>query len=198
MRGIGAGFGVGSEFVSRSLRIASKDATELMQRLCDEGYVEPIDFDATQNAWQIGSKGRTLANATFAKPLTAKTAQGLVDTFVARCAVIDSDDGYFKFVREAWLFGSFARGEERPSDVDIFVELVDKEPRTQESMRKHAKASGRRFATYLDQLGWPEHQALLYLKQRSSGLSLHTMDEQAKQLPEARLIYKSQRTAKSM
>lgn len=64
-------------------------------------------------------------------------------------------------------------------DLDVAVELVPREPdferQTEANYRRvtEESARGRRFASIFDQLTWWHQEAMLFLRRRSRGLSLH-------------------------
>ena len=136
--------------------------------------------------------------------LTRTTADRLVSNVIERARAINADPDMLNWVTKVALFGSHLKGKERPGDVDIAYQLQRRESdgarwrkAAMERVRA-AHAAGRRFSTYIDELGWDQDEVRLKLKNRSAGLSLHGwwdlegLIRETKGTIEYRLIYEYQ------
>lgn len=76
------------------------------------------------------------------------------------------------------VFGSFLdRDAVDFGDLDLQVELVNRPAEDlAEAKLAYAKASGRSFSSFMDQLFWAEKEARQVVKNRSGYISIHTED----------------------
>lgn len=166
------------DIIARQLEVDATTAGQIQQGLLDEGYIEPSDPVIGQGHWQLTWKGSALANASTRRPITRKTAERLVEEFLARVREVNAA-GYAYRVRRVIVFGSFLGDSPDLGDVDLSIELEDRysDPGEREAAHKAriaaAENAGRHFKDYLEMLGWPEQELLLKLKNRSPSLSLH-------------------------
>ena len=80
-----------------------------------------------KDTWTICQAGMTFAAATAAKPLTRATAERALAAFMERVARVNSDPYFLGQVTRVALFGSMLSPDnDRPSDVDLAVEIVPK------------------------------------------------------------------------
>ena len=85
---------------------------------------------------------------------------------------------------------------ERVSDVDLLLELAPKDPdpdrhQVLTERRIHeAREEGRRFTHLVEDLAWPQHEALAFLKARKRSLSLQVgRTEEIQRLGAHRILY---------
>jgi len=96
------------------------------QRLCDRlGHQRRSETGPGRGlGYRATLRGYGLCNASFARPVTAATAQRHLDAFLDRVAQVNADPHAPHVVTEVVLFGSFARGtDDRFGDVDIALRL---------------------------------------------------------------------------
>ena len=148
----------------------------LANSLVTAGLIEAVGPDGI---WVVTQAGRTLSIATAAKRITRATANRALSQFLERVGQVN-DDSYFlgKVVRLV-LFGSMLRPEiERLSDVDLAVELANKEAdfdraREQNYQRAEALAAkGHQFRNVLEQAGCWYWETFRFLKGGSRVISL--------------------------
>jgi hypothetical protein len=161
-------------------------ARQIFQELCREGYIEPVPehhrFDKPDR-WFTTIKGNVLAHASTRKPITRKTAERLVEEFLARVREINAGDYAYR-VRRVIVFGSFLSDSPDLGDVDLSIELVDPYRGSDERKAAHearieaALQAGRRFGDYYQRLFWPKQEGWLKLKHRSPSLSLHNEEQE--------------------
>jgi hypothetical protein len=160
---------------------SSEDADELLSRLAEAGFLERRvqHWDGIDHVeWATTVRGGALANASFLKPMTRDKAQSLLQGVLARANSYNADPTKPMWVQRIAVFGSFLdRDAVDFGDLDLQVELVDRPADDLvESKLAYARASGRSFSTFMDQLFWAEKEARQVLKNRSGYISIHTED----------------------
>src|SRR3954451_5109597 len=96
---------------------------ELARALAAQGLIRKLQKDA----WTICQAGITFTVATAAKRLTRATAERALATFMERVARVNTDAYFLGQVTRVALFGSMLNPDiDRPSDIDIAVEIAPK------------------------------------------------------------------------
>jgi predicted nucleotidyltransferase len=154
--------------VAHILGLRDSRARRILIRLGKEGLVH-----AKEDHWEITAKGRTLTMATAASPLRKATAETLIVKLIERAKMINKSNHLAYRVQRLVVFGSVARGAERPNDVDVACSLVPRfegdKQRVVEDARRDEKGS---FANTSEWAVWPKLEVLKILKSRSRGLSI--------------------------
>ena len=117
--------------------------------------------------------------ASAAPPLRRETAERLVAGLVRRASLMNADDRWAYRVGMLVLFGSFARGVERPNDVDIACELRprwtgERQSREEQVRRDHR---GKCFRNISEWTTWPKLEVIRYLRAHARGLSIHEFED---------------------
>ena len=96
-----------------------------------------------------------------------------------RIELLNGDPHFLARVEKAVVFGSYLSRVDRLGDVDVAIRLIPREP----DHEKHSKANsrrvaeeyrkGRRFSNNIEQVFWWNREAMLFLRNRKRGLSLH-------------------------
>jgi len=173
-----------TELLAEKLGLSKKRGPSLLNDLAAEGFVTPhLDFHK-RACWRLTKRGRALALASAAKPLTRATADRLVEEFLARAMAINTNGELAYVVTDAVLFGSYLTDARRLNDVDIGFRLARRNPAANAVEENNHRVSvarkrGRQFRSWFDELNWPRTEVLLLMKARSRGLSLHDMDNDA-------------------
>src|SRR5437660_709966 len=117
--------------------------------------------------------------ATAAPPLRRETAERLAAELVDRARLMNADNRWAYRVRMLVLFGSYARGVERPNDVDIGCELHPRwsgeRQRRKEQERRTRREEG--FRNISEWAMWPKLEVIRYLRARARGLSIHELED---------------------
>jgi predicted nucleotidyltransferase len=157
---------------------------EARERLCSfeaEGYVQRVSPD--DDWWETTIKGSALAQARFSKPISRATATRLLGEVIERARTYNSDPKRLLTVSRIEVFGSFLDpSADRLGDLDIAVSTVRRETdgrRFIDSVLTYTRESGRRFGTYSERLGWPERELRMFLKNRSTAVSITDEDVSA-------------------
>jgi predicted nucleotidyltransferase len=147
----------------------------LVQALHDAGLIEA----SGPSSWTVTQAGRTLSSATAAKAITRPTAEKALAQFLERVTQVNEDPYFLARATRVVLFGSLLKPDvERLSDVDLAVELTNKESdfqlaQAQNQQRAEELANrGRRFRNILEWEACGYLEALQYLKGRSRVIAL--------------------------
>lgn len=183
------GCGVSAWYVAKVLQKPDTwhqpDATDprahkLLKDLLGAGYLA-----LTQHGgYDTTAKGASLALATAAQPLKRATADRLVAELLERVETINQDDlGEFPYtVQRVTLFGSYLSDRERINDVDVLVDLKRRfcDPELQQRYEEFATAEygPERWSSLGHELMWPLLRSLKFLKNRSTGLSIHLAESE--------------------
>jgi hypothetical protein len=162
-------------------QVSPNEADELLDRLADAGFLERQvrHWDGESHVeWATTVRGGALANASFLKPMTREKAQWLLDGVLGRASTYNADPAKPIWVQRIAVFGSFLDPDAVDfGDLDLHVELVNRPADDLvEAKLAYARASGRSFSSFMDQLFWAEKEARQVLKNRSGYISVHIED----------------------
>ncbi|MCI0621166.1 MAG: hypothetical protein L0387_05765 [Acidobacteria bacterium] len=172
------------KYASQLLGLSEVRAKRLVSELLKLGYIE-----AHTNMRKGKSYSRTLAGSTFseasaARPLKRETARQKLEGFLQRVREVNESEYFLYKVKRVLVFGSYLQDDRgKINDIDVAVELVHREcnPEKRQVANKQrideAFKAGRQFRTIIDEMFWPYHEVLLFLKARSRAISLHTTDD---------------------
>jgi len=121
--------------------------------------------------------GHDFTRASAAKRIKRETATRALSEFIKRIQLVNANPKYLYSVRRVVVFGSFLQHRDRLGDVDVAVDLksrvaFDKKHAWVELFRRHARASGRSFSTFDEEIFWPRREVLLVLKSRKRSISI--------------------------
>ena len=158
----------------------SRTDTQVARALADAGYLREylVDNDG-QTWWETTIKGNALAQASFGRPITRATAQRHLAGVIDRAQRFNADTSHLVDISELVVFGSYLNPDiQHLGDLDLGVTFRSRIPETTstgertEILLSYAEASGRRFNHFLDMLAWPDHEALLTLRNRSAVINI--------------------------
>jgi hypothetical protein len=165
------------EFVRETLGLTDAKAKRLCAALAKTGFLEPQS--CSKAIWNLTKDGIRLRGATATKPLHRKTADRLISDLLIRISMLNKSSHFLARVQQAIVFGSYLGNGDRIGDVDIAIELV----RRESDFDKHCAANskrvreeterGRSFQNMVDEIYWWHREAMLFLRNRKRGLSLH-------------------------
>jgi hypothetical protein len=175
------------KFIMDDMYLSRRDTESFIACLKAEGLLEDYVLDKELHPselqylpyYQLTPKGSQFRAASATKQLHRKTADRLLADFIERIEALNGNPYYLGIVKKAVVFGSYLGTEERISDIDIALELDHREPdlkkfeTLQRARVNEQMGEGRTFGIFIDELGWWEREAYLYLKNRKRGLSLH-------------------------
>lgn len=149
---------------------------DLARELRREGLIECRG----RGVWTVSQTGCTFAAATAAKRLTRATAEHALSEFMERVARVNDDPYFLAKVARVVLFGSMLNPEtDRPSDIDLAIEVVPKEPdrdRLHQQNQERAEVlarTGRGFRNDFEMLFCWRFEVWKFLKGRTRAISLH-------------------------
>jgi hypothetical protein len=169
---------VGGSITLRTVRLVLRcsdfEADWVLNRLQNDGFIESVG-----GRLEPSTSGRALAMATAAPPLRRATASRLVADLVGRAHALNADDSWAYRVGTVVVFGSYVRGVDRPSDVDVACELrprwrADRQ-RAQEQVRRETR--GEPFRNMSEWASWPKLEVFRFLRARARGLSIHELED---------------------
>lgn len=146
------------------------------------GYLQRSEIGSTagDDWWVTTTKGNALAQASYGKPISRVTATRHLAEVIERARVYNADPARLLTIAEIAVFGSFLDpAVDRLGDLDLAVSAVRRETngdRHVDQVLAYARASGRRFDAFHEQLFWPARELRMILKNRSPAISITTED----------------------
>jgi len=159
-------------------------AASAVAELKNLGYLQLEDgtAHAGEDWWVTRTLGNALAMASFAKPISRATAERLLAGLLERTKAWNANPDRLVSIDEVIVFGSYLDPTiDRLGDVDIAVTLSnwpEHQPHEifNKRVRAYSRASGRTFPSFVDELLWPEKEAVQHLRNRSTALRITTED----------------------
>lgn len=153
--------------------LVAGDGRALLKVLLAEGLIQA----AGHANWEVSQAG--LSSASAARPVTRATAERALAQFLDRVALVNGEPYFLARANRVVLFGSFLRQEaERLSDVDLAIELIEKETdwdRARQLNQQRAEdlaALGHRFRGILEVAACWHIETLRFLKGGSRVIAL--------------------------
>ncbi len=176
-------------YVREILRCSDAAAIRVLNRLQEDNFVEPV-----RGHLEPTTKGSALAMATAAPPLRRETASRLITGLIERARALNVDERWAYRVRTVVAFGSYARGVDRPNDVDIACELrprwAGEKQRAQEQVRREIRREP--FRNMSEWATWPKLEVIRFLKARARGLSIHELEGWILQTPHHEVLFEAE------
>lgn len=161
-----------------------RGGAEIARELAAEGYLQlnADDVDG-ERWWETTTAGNALAQASFGRPITRATAARHLTAVLDRADAFNAEASRLVAIREILVFGSYLDPyADTLGDLDLAVSFVSRLPAEAtrdehtEQLLAYARASGRRFASFVDRLFWPQQEALLILRNRSAAINITCED----------------------
>jgi hypothetical protein len=158
------------------------DARSQLDQLVDAGYLKRAESErvAKEYQWITTIKGNALAQASFGKPISRKTATRHLEEVVARARSYNASPDYLLTIASIKVFGSYLdRAVDSLGDLDLAITVVRRETdgdRYVNQVLEYAHASGRNFGSFIDELFWPRRELQMILKKRSPAISITNED----------------------
>ena len=154
------------------------DPDDLAERLAAAGLIQQDAHNlrvSQRTNWVRTKHGGQVAAATFAQPITRKTADAVIAAAVANARAFNDDDTKKAAVTELVVFGSYVdNSKELLGDVDMAIKVGDRFPHIDPSA--YAAASERTFRSFIEEVGWWQTEAYKAVRGRRRSLSLFTED----------------------
>jgi predicted nucleotidyltransferase len=183
--------------VQRFFGVGPATARKIVKSLVVAGFAEP-GAAGRVGYWKTTNRGRQLALATAAKPISRAAAEKKLSEFLERVMAVCDDPRFLYKVTRVAVFGSYLGDSKDLGDIDLAVGLTHKETdlhKQRELNSQHcreAQARGRRFGTKLEMLYWPQTEVRRFLKARSWCLSFHYLEELSGLGCEYKVIYEDE------
>jgi predicted nucleotidyltransferase len=202
-------------FVAERCRVSKRRAKKIIEMLVSDGYLEFAERSRELAApyaprtekpryrfvdcYKLRQKGERLSQGSAAGKMPRTNAERIIERLLGRVAQVNAASDYLFNVATVIVYGSYVRGEALLSDVDIAVELEPKwdvaiitnaEYRSLTDKRvEAARANGRVFPSFLEQLDWPRREVILHLRAQTRGLSLHELADFAGMVKDENFAY---------
>lgn len=166
-----------AEILSGSLESTGLSPETVLAGLETAGYMKKVRVDDDGDIWwDTTIQGNALAMASFGRPISRKTAHLLVSGLLERAKGYNADPDKPLFLNTLRVFGSYLNPEIDPlGDVDIEL-TYGRRITDQRALSEYARAEGRSFNTYMDELRWPQTELVQHLKKRSAFISITLED----------------------
>ena len=143
---------------------SASESRAFVRAMVSAGLIER----AGSRRWSVTQAGQTMSSATAATRVTRATGERALREFMARVDRVNQNRHYLGKVVAVVLFGSMLQPEvDRPSDVDIAVEIVPKEADPGRARAKNERraqeleAKGHRFRGYFDRCAGFQRASIL-------------------------------------
>lgn len=172
-------------------------ATRLLNAMLAESYIEP--HPTRSEVWLLTEKASKLAHAAAAPPMTRDVAERTLVEVIERAKVMNAPECQLAFgVWQLFVFGSYLTAAELLNDLDVAVEWRprfqdrDKQFAHERERTRQARRAGRHFSNLSEEMFFPHYEARLFLKGKSSRISLHDAIEEREFLETVpkRLVYR--------
>jgi predicted nucleotidyltransferase len=193
----------GSKSLAHYMKVPPARAERTIMHLAKFGYVERDKLVNNHDAWCLTNAGRAFTNANAMRPLPKEEAKRLLDDFLARVKKVNRDPYFLYQVSKVLLFGSYLSKKETLGDIDLAIELAPKERNKKRfetlvmQRSRDAVRGGRRFATFIDELAWPETEVRRFLKGKARYISLHSASDGILKTCAKRIIFRVDRSSHS-
>jgi predicted nucleotidyltransferase len=120
--------------------------------------------------------------STLLSSFRRSTAGRLVANFLQRVEEVNGDPSLLYWIDEVIVFGSFLTESEMLGDVDLAVSTTcrikgnDEYHKLRKARVEEARARGRTFQSFYDELSWAQREIILRLRNRSNSLSIHHLE----------------------
>lgn len=181
----------------QALVLSVRAAGRVVARLEAEGYIVHDCVYRGRPFWRVAPLGRRLAHAKGARPITRRAAERLLKQFLKRVEEVNANSYYVYRVTCVAVFGSYLTDKAKLGDIDLAVTLEPREADHDRHLQRvrwraaNAREEGRRFSTFVDELGWAEKEVRQYLKGRSPYIAIHGPDDGVLKITTQKVLYEA-------
>jgi hypothetical protein len=183
------GHSITLRYVRKVLQCSDSAASGVLNLLQKDGFI-----DSLRGNLGTSTKGSALAMATAAPPLRRETAARLIAGLVERARALNADDSWAYRVGMVVIFGSYVRGVDRPSDLDVACELrprwLSDTQQAHEQVRREIRVEP--FRNTSEWATWPKLEVFRFLRARARGLSIHELEDWILQNTDHQVIFKDE------
>jgi len=188
--------GISKKEVKEHFGLSQKNVDFLIEELLQHDFIEKTTKENQEKEFQLTIKGQSLCIARCVSPMSRKKADEVFNDFMKRVNEINNDDYYLYKIKELFLFGSYLNSDNVDfGDIDIAFELerkindLEKFNQAKEKRIEEAYEKGKTFFTFVEELGYPETEVILKMKNRCQYISLHRMTDEILKIAEYKQIY---------
>src|SRR5450432_69462 len=176
-------------YVRKVLQCSDSAANSVLNLLHKDGFIQSVRGNLGPS-----TKGSALAMATAATPLRRETAARLIAGLVERAGALNADDSWAYRVGMVVIFGSYVRGIERPSDVDVACKLHPRwlldAQQAHEQVRRKIRVEP--FRNTREWATWPKLEVFRALRARARGLSIHELEDWILKNADHQVVFKDE------
>jgi predicted nucleotidyltransferase len=184
--------------VTKVLRLRGDSALQLLKTLEQQGFIKKnASAPDPKKSWKHTIKGGALSNALFSSPVSRQSAEKALSEFMDRVREVNEASRFLFRVRKVVLFGSFLTESAALGDLDIAIDLVQKEQENRkhsELLLAHANTAalnGKRFGNFIQRLEFSAKEVRSYLKGRSRIIQLTDCKDGVLKTAKSQVIYES-------
>jgi hypothetical protein len=174
-------FGSNLDYVRNDLKLSSLQIKNLFDALIQLEYVY-LDNRSEYHLTKLGSR---FALSSAAVPLKRKTADRKLSELLTRCKKLNENDMFCYKINRVILYGSYLTNKERISDVDIAMEIeqrekdIDKRKIAKQAAIDRAHTQGKSFTSFISRLFYPYDEVYYFLKSRCRTVSIHLYESKS-------------------
>lgn len=188
---------VSALWFAERLSLNTKGANKLVKELLKSGWLKTKDSDDT--FFNLSEEGRVFALARATRPLRRASADALLEGAIEAAKRVNADGSLPSYVEELYVFGSYLGDAPTLGDLDIGLSMKRRYGRMKAdqwvewaSEFGYANGAARNF---LSAVAFHDKHIRRALKQRSSYIAIHDMDDLDAIGAKRKLVFKSQRVA---
>jgi hypothetical protein len=165
--------------LGREFSLTKRQAQEVLEALLKLKMICPseLQHDKKMMQYETTIQGNALGMAKAGKPVKRESAENTLAELVERVKAVNERQELAYRVESLVVFGSYLSDAERLNDLDVAVELKPRSDdegmwrRLCQASRDRAYAAGRQFRNVVEHVGWPQHEVVAILKNRSRTIS---------------------------
>lgn len=173
------GDNVNRRTLAREVSLTKGQAQRVLDELLKLKMVELSELqpDKEMLSYETTIQGNALGMAKASKPVKRESAQSVLSELMERVKTVNERQELAYRVESLVVFGSYLSDAKRLNDLDVAVEFNPRSSdegtwrRLCQASMERAYAAGRRFRNVVEHVGWPQHEVITILKNRSRTLS---------------------------
>jgi predicted transcriptional regulator/predicted nucleotidyltransferase len=184
--------GITKEKLGRYFNLNVKNMNLLINELIKNGLIE----ETKKKEYQLTMKGQALCAARSVSPMNKEKADKIFKEFMQRVEEINNNNYYLCKIEKLLLFGSYLNSDKDDyGDIDIAFELkrkienFDEYEKARKKRIKEMEEKGKYFSSFMDEIFFPEKEAILKLKNKCQYISLHRVEDTILKCSKYKQIY---------
>ncbi len=170
------------EYLRSRLQVSTAESHAVVAGLLADEYIDHAMPNDGVPAYGLIAKGRQLAMASFAPPITRSVGEQLLMGVLARAAEAASEHEFVFQITKIALFGSMLGTAPLVSDLDLALEVKPRFDGTEfdelnQQRIELAERGGKHFKSMLAAVVWPRVEVIEFLRGGSRYVSVHSFSE---------------------